>query len=148
MNINKIVMSVENSYLKHSTNSLKDFYKEGIKNPSVAMVFERHIIKSKQDKMVKQGYRGYTEFNQLECKYRNLKENKVVKLEQEAFWNKFRKLYPKTGVLRSILCKNDRIEPNKINPKAEGFQKKFFLYMLETHERNGCFADNYLIIKK
>ena len=147
MNINKILTSVENSYLKSDQTNLANFYKEGAKNPSVALVLERGFIKNKQDEMVSNPY-GYTQFNNLEYKYRMLKEDKTLKQETKDFWNEFRKMYKKTGVLRTVLCKSDRIHPDKVTPKADIFENNLLWHMWKTHENNRCLADNYLVLKK
>ena len=147
MNLNKIITAVKNSYIKNDKSQMSVFYKEGIKNPSVALILERSFIKGQQDKMVSNSY-GYTQFNNLEYKYRILKEDKTLKQETKDFWNNFRKMYKKTGVLRTILCKNDRVKPDCITPKADIFEKNLLWHMWKTHENNCCLADNYLILKK
>jgi len=147
MNVNKILTSVENSYLKNSKSNLADFYNEGVKNPSVALILERGFIKYKQNEMVKTPY-GYTKFNNLEYNYRKLKEDKTLKQETKNFWDEFRKMYKKTGILRTVLCQNDRIHPDKVTPKADIFQKNQLWHSWKTHENNRCLSDNYLILKK
>lgn len=147
MNVSKILTTVENSYIKNDKTQLANFYKEGLKNPSLALIMERGFIRKVQDKMIS-NVNGYTKFNNLEYNYRILKEDKTLKQDTKAFWNKFRKIYNKTGVLRTILCKNDRVKPDCVTPKADIFEKKFIWHMWKTHEDNRCLADNYLILKK
>jgi len=147
MNVSKILSTVENSYIKNDKAQMASFYKEGIKNPSVALILERGFVKNKQDLLVGTPY-GYTQFNNLEYKYRMLKEDKSLKQETKDFWNEFRKMYKKTGVIRTVLCQNDRIRPDRVTPKATIFEKNLLWHMWKTHENNSCLADNYLILKK
>lgn len=147
MNINKITGYVKNSYLNGDAKSLLAFYKEGMTNPSLALVAERDFVLSRQDKFVKNGYGGYSHFNNLECKYRLLKEDKSLKSVIKGFWKSFKKLYPRTAILRTILCKMGRIRMDKVTPKADLFEKNYIAYSLKIGIRDRVVSDNYLIIK-
>lgn len=146
MNINKFTCYIKNSYLNADKKSMSAFYNEGVKNPSLALVFERAFIRSQQDKLVKTPW-GYTHFNNLEFKYRELKEDKSIKTSANAFFKHFKKLYPKTAILRTILCKMDRIRIDNVTPRADLFEKNHIAHSLKTYEKARVFSDNYLILK-
>lgn len=147
MDVNKITGYVKNAYLSGNKKDLCVFYKEGRHNPALAMFVERDFVRSQQDKIVK-NYFGYTTFNHLEYKFRKLKEDKELLALSKDFWNQFKKLYPKTGVLRTVLCKFDRVKIDKVTPKADVFEKHHIAHFWLTHEKNNVLSNNYLIIKK
>ena len=147
MNIDKITGYIKNSYLNGDTKSLLAFYKDGMNHPSLALVVEKDFVRSQQDTFVKRGYGGYSHFNNLERKYRLLKEDKLLKSVTKDFWKCFKKLYPKTAILRTILCKMDRIRIDKVTPKADLFDKNHIEHSLKMYKNARVLSDNYLIIK-
>ena len=140
--INKITTNVKNAYLKNDTQALKNFYEDGLKHPSMALILERNFIKNTQDEMAKDFY-GYTQFNNLEYKYRCLKNDKDIKTQFKNFWNTFRKLYPKTGIIITVLCINDRLKSDYTTPKADFFTKNFLDHQNKTLKKYNLLTDNY-----
>ena len=147
MNSQKIISSIESAYLKNNKGALKKFYLEGSKNPSLALILERNIIKQQEKRLCNTPW-GYTQFNNFEYKYRKLKEDKDLKSDTKNFWSLFKSMYPKTAVLRTILCRENRINAEKITPKADIFEKNYIWHSWKTYERSGVISDNYLLIKK
>ena len=121
MNISKIQSSVNKAYLATScpVQSLKTFYKEGLKNPSLALILEKDEIRNITRGQFLKGEDGFKAHVKSKMNYDKLKSTSELQSVKSEFWHKFAELYPRTALLRALLVKFDKVSTNEVTPVAD-----------------------------
>ena len=121
MNISKIQSSVNKAYLSLNSpvQNLKTFYKEGLKNPTVALILEKDEIRNITKQQFLKGEEGFNAHIKSKANYERLKSSSDLQSDKSRFWHRFAELYPRSAVLRTLLIKFDRVNSQEVMPVAD-----------------------------
>ena len=121
MNISKIQTSVNKAYftIGNPVENMKEFYKEGLNNPMLALIVEQDEINIAGKQQLAKGHSGFCSYLTSRDSYMKLKDILESSPEKAAFWEKFKTLYPETGLLKLTLLRFGRVNMDNVTEKAD-----------------------------